>query len=764
MISFLAAAAAGDAPPAEGSAPSAPAYETVVTATTPLHGSRLPRDRIPANVQTVTGAAIAAQHTPDLPQYMNDALGSVHVNDVQENPLVPDLQYRGFLASPLLGAPQGLSVYLDGARLNAPFGDTVNWDLIPTAAISSLNLMPGSNPIFGLNTLGGALSIETKTGFSDPGADARLSLGSFGRRLIDFGVGAHGERFATFAAAALYGDDGWRQHSPSQTMNAFVSESYRRGPTTADLALLGADTTLNGNGPAPEALLAADRTAVFTYPDRVANRLFMALLRGERALPHGLRLSALGYYRAMRTATVNSDQRAWSACTTAPGTLCSVDAAGAEAPVTDATGAPVPFMAGYDAANNATRTVQQSTGAAVQLAAEAPLAGRENHLFVGAVVDEGWFGFRAQSTVATLGADRGVVDAGFLDPLSPVAVDGTVADLGVYATDTFALRSDLFATAAARFNQSWMSLEDLRGGALGGEHDYHRLNPALGLSYQPRAAFGLYAGYSESARVPTPVELTCASPTDPCRLPNAFVADPPLAEVVARTFEAGVRGTIRRDRVTLDYAVAAFRTTNANDILFVSSGAVANQGYFDNVGDTRRQGLEASLIGRQRLGEHGMRLDWTVRYTLMEATFETPFSEASANHPDAVGGVLAVPAGARLPGVPAHLGKLLVSWISGFGLSAGVNVLAQSSQFLRGDEANRLAPVPGYALVDLRAAYQVARPLSVFVLVNNLLDAGYSTFGVLGDPTEVLGPGVTSPRFVSPGPPRALWVGVDLRY
>jgi outer membrane receptor protein involved in Fe transport len=719
---------------------------------------------VPANVQSVTGEAIAGQHSLDLAEFMNDALGSVHVNDVQESPLLPDLQYRGFVASPLLGAAEGLSVYLDGARLNAPFGDTVNWDLIPTAAISSVNLMPGSNPIFGLNTLGGALSIETKTGFSDPGADARMSLGSFGRRLVGFGVGGHSERFATFVAAELYGDDGWRQHSPSQTMNAFVSTSYRRGPATIDLSLLGADTTLNGNGPTPVQLLALDRTAIFTYPDPVENRLFMAMLRGERILPHALRLSGLATYRATRTATVNGDQRDWSACTADPGALCSVGAAGNEAAVTDAAGNPVPFSPGYDAANNATRTLQQSYSAAGQLAAEAPLAGRENHLFVGAVVDQGRFGFRSQTTVATLAADRGTVDAGFLDPLSPVDVDGVVTNLGVYATDTFALRRDLFVTAAARFNQSWLSLDDLRGGALGGTHDYHRLNPALGVSYQPHPAFGIYAGYSESARVPTPVELTCASPTDPCRLPNAFVTDPPLAEVVARTFEVGLRGLARRGRASFDYALAGFRTANADDILFVNSGAIANQGYFANVGDTRRQGLEASLLARHQLGGRGMRVDWVVRYTLMEATFESPFVVVSANHPDAVAGSLAVPAGARLPGIPTHVAKLLVGWISGFGLSAGANVVINSSQFLRGDEANLLAPVPGYVVVNLRAAYQVAGPLSLFVLVNNLLDAGYATFGVLGDPSEVLGPAYTSPRFVSPGQPRTLWVGVDLRY
>ncbi|HEX2659365.1 MAG TPA: Plug domain-containing protein, partial [Polyangia bacterium] len=144
-------------------------HETVITAPAPLHGSRVPRDRVAANVQTVTADALAESQALDLSHYLEERSGSVSVNNVQGNPLQPDLEYRGFVSSPLLGTPQGLSVYLDGVRLNEPFVDTVNWDVIPTGAIRSVNLMPGSNPLFGPNTLGGALSIETKTGFSDPG-------------------------------------------------------------------------------------------------------------------------------------------------------------------------------------------------------------------------------------------------------------------------------------------------------------------------------------------------------------------------------------------------------------------------------------------------------------------------------------------------------------------------------------------------------------------------------------------------------------------
>src|SRR6187455_427940 len=242
------------------------AGETVVTATTPLHGSGLPRDHVPANVQTVTADAIAARDSLDLADYMLDALGSVSGNQVQQNPLQPDLQYRGFLASPLLGAPQGMSVYIDGVRLNEPFGDTLSWDLIPTEAIRSANLMPGSNPLYGLNTLGGALSLETKTGFSDPGAEVHLLGGSFGRRLLDVGIGGHGQRWGVFAAGRYFGEEGWRPFSPSRTASAFVATTYRNGATSAELALAAADSTLTGNGPAPRQLLALDRRAIFTHP------------------------------------------------------------------------------------------------------------------------------------------------------------------------------------------------------------------------------------------------------------------------------------------------------------------------------------------------------------------------------------------------------------------------------------------------------------------------------------------------------------------
>jgi len=744
--------------------PEPPRYETVVTATTPLHGSGLPREEVPANVQTVTAAQLAAQHSLDLSAYLGDAVGSVHVNDVQNSPLQPDLQYRGFLASPLLGAPQGLSMYLDGVRLNEPFGDTINWDLIPANAIGSVNVVPGSNPIFGLNTLGGAISIETKNGFSDDGVEGSLLYGSWGRKLARASGGAHGEKLGVFAAAQVLDETGWRQRSPTSAEQAFLSASYRNQGRSVDLTLLAANTRLTGNGPVPEQLLTADRRAVFTYPDTTKNRLFMAVLRGERPLVSQMTLSGTAYLRTNRTQSLNGDQRDWSACTAMPGVLCSTDDAGAERPVLDGNGNPVGFSDAYNAALNRTDTRQTSFGASAQLAVGGPIATHENHLFVGATADQGRIRFRAQSTVGSLTGDRGTTDLGFLDPTSPVAVDSVVNDLGIYASDTLALLPHLYLSASARLNLSSLSLRDQLGGDLTGDHSFQRINPAGGLSYQPRAWLGGYFGYSESSRSPTAIELTCANPTDPCRLPNAFVSDPPLEQVVARTFELGVRGALRRSTGTVRYDLTAFRTTNADDILFISSGAVANQGYFANVGDTRRQGIEAGVSGRRRLGGRGADLDWAIYYTFTDATFETAFFAPSATHPDAVNGSIAVPAGSHIPSIPAHSGKVVVGWSSPIGVSAGLNVVANSSQYLRGDEANLLAPVPGFVVVGARIGYQIAQPVGIVLLISNLFDARYSTFGVLGDAAGVLGPSYDSPRFLGPGGPRAAWLELDLRY
>src|SRR5664279_2365197 len=152
-----------------------------VVGVTPVAGTDIAIAKLPYNVQSADDDAITRSQTLDLSDFMNRHLAGVSINQAAANPLQPDLQFRGFTATPLLGGSEGISVYLDGVRVNEVFGDTINWDLIPEAAIERMSLLSGSNPVFGLNTLGGAISIQTKSGFSDPGTRAEFYGGSFGR-------------------------------------------------------------------------------------------------------------------------------------------------------------------------------------------------------------------------------------------------------------------------------------------------------------------------------------------------------------------------------------------------------------------------------------------------------------------------------------------------------------------------------------------------------------------------------------------------------
>ena len=166
----------------------------------------------------------------ELSDFLNRRLQGVHINENQGNPFQPDVNYRGYTASPLLGTPEGISVYLDGVRQNQPFGDIVAWDLIPKIAISEMALMPGSNPLFGLNTLGGAISIQTKDGYSQPGGSLQLSGGSFGSRAGEFEYGgSNAAGLNWYTAGNLFREDGWRQFSPSEVRQAFGNFGWVHG-------------------------------------------------------------------------------------------------------------------------------------------------------------------------------------------------------------------------------------------------------------------------------------------------------------------------------------------------------------------------------------------------------------------------------------------------------------------------------------------------------------------------------------------------------
>lgn len=246
----------------------------------PTPGLALTKEEIPGNVQSITDKDIKEAHSLSLTDLMNSKLQSVNVNDYQSNPFQMDVTYRGFTASPQLGTSQGLSVFLDGTRINEPFGDVVNWDMIPMNALAGFDVIPGSNPIFGLGTLGGAISMKTKSGFDDPNVEADILAGSFGRKQLQASGGWNNGAVAAFGAINLFLEDGWRQNSPSKVNQAFGKLEWRNDKLSLALSTLGVTNKLTGNGTVPQELYNEDPTAVFTSPDETRNRLLQFQLAG----------------------------------------------------------------------------------------------------------------------------------------------------------------------------------------------------------------------------------------------------------------------------------------------------------------------------------------------------------------------------------------------------------------------------------------------------------------------------------------------------
>jgi iron complex outermembrane receptor protein len=720
-------------PPADPAAqtPAAVAVaETVdVIAVTPLHGSGLPRFFIPAHVQVITPGR-AADGSTDLGAVLTRGTATLHASEVQGGSFQPDVLYRGFGGSPLLGASEGLAVYLDGVRANEPFGDIVNWDSLPPGAIANINVMAGSSPLFGLNALGGAVSVRTRDGFAARGGRVSLSAGAFERYRGDGEIGGRREGLAGFVAGSFLDEQGWRDYSPSALRRGFGKGSWRSGTAAADVALTLASNDLVGNGTAPERLLAERRSAVFTHPDRTDNDLAAFTARVDRFATPTLRIETMAYLRRARIATLNGD-------------------AADDDDDDDDDGEPA-----YDAALNRSRTASGSGGATAQLVWTRPWWGRANHAIAGVGFDAASTDFTFLSEYGFLSSTRQAIGAGVFDADSAVALDADTRIASAFLTDTLDVASRVHVTGSARANWATVRLRDRLGVELNGDHAFARLNPSLGVTVDVSASVNVFASWSQSSRVPTPVELTCADPDDPCRLPNAFVSDPPLDQPVARTWEAGARGGSGR----ASWSLALFSTAVDDDLIFVSSGRVRGSGHFENIERTDRRGLEAT--GEWRAG----RVTVSGTYSYQQAEYGASLEVLSPFHPDAPDGALLVQAGDALPGVPAHVGRLGVS----ARVSAAIDVAAawrgQSSQFVRGDEANLLAPVPAFSIVDAQARWRLGRRVAVLGQITNMFAAGYATFGMLGD-ASLLGEAYEDePRFVSPGAPRAAWVGVEISF
>jgi iron complex outermembrane recepter protein len=470
---------------------------------------------------------------------------------------------------------------------------------------------------------------------------------------------------------------------------------------------------------------------------------------GEKTASPNITLRGNLYVRASDIDTLNGDDSDFAECAATPGFVCEEEDGG-ETLVLDENGLPV---AADDAliggAVNRTSTEQDGLGLGLQADFTGDLGGRENRFTIGVAHDEADVEFGASTELGALDATRQAVGGGVFVGERFTGLETSTSSTGFYLSNTFTFGERTALTVSGRYNRTHVVLEDQIDDALDGDHTFERFNPAVGLTVAGEGST-FYVGYSEANRTPSPVELTCADEDDPCRLPNAFLADPPLEQVVAKTYEAGLRG----DWSGGGWHAGVFRTTNDDDILFISAGALTNEGFFDNVGETRRDGFEANLTGAA-----GERITWSLDYTYLDATFRESFAVISPNHPEAVAGEIAVESGDRLPLIPQQLLKAGVRFAATGALTFGADVLASSGAFFRGDEGNLLDELDGYSVVGLRAEYRLSERASVFASIDNVLDEEYETFGLFGQADEVLGDEFDEPYFVGPGAPRAAWVG-----
>ncbi|HEX2889341.1 TonB-dependent receptor [Vineibacter terrae] len=780
----LAQAPAPHTPPAGSPpAPATPAPtlpDIVVIGSTPMLGSGIARDKVPGasyvlkrEDMRITGGV------PNLLDALDARVGGISLNQAQNNPFQPNLLFRGFEASPLAGNAQGLAVYVNGVRFNQPFGDTVNWDLIPSMAIDRVEIQ-GSNPVYGLNALGGAVAVQLKNGFTYQGAEYEVMGGSFGRVTGAFQMGKQFDGFAIYVAGSGLHESGWRDFSPSTLRQFYGDLGWRGSKGQVNLSVLAANNSLVGNGTAPVELLAADRNSVFTHPDKTKNKYLRVSLAGRYEINDEISLDANAYYSRFSHRTKNGDASEAEACEDDQSQLCLEE----DGPrLRDRSGNVIPnylvspflsipaFADRFDeggpyAQLNRTNTNTEGFGAALQLTHQGQLFGRSNRFIVGASYDGGRTRFKASSELGGLTLDRGVAGSGLIisqpdGSVTPVSVRASNDYFGIYMSDVLDVTDALSLTLGGRFNVAKIQLRDQIGTSLNGNHTFTRFNPAAGVTYKVTPGISVYAGYAEASRAPTPAELSCADPAAPCSLTNFFVGDPPLKQVVARTMEAGVRGQFKvLDTARVTWNLGLFRTNTDDDIMFVSS-PIVGRAFFQNVGATRRQGLEAGAEIR------GKRWAAFVDYAFTDATFRKALTMNSPENPAADDdGTIQVRRGDRLPGVPAHTLK--------FGGAVGVTEAWKvgmtgqfaSGRYLVGDEANLNRKTGSYVVVGLNTSYDITPNIQVFGLITNLFNAKYATFGTFSPTSSVPmteAPNATDPRSLSPGMPRAFYAGLRIR-
>jgi outer membrane receptor protein involved in Fe transport len=744
-------------------APSARLYPT-----TPLAGGDIEADKTPASVNVVDADQIKQTGSLNITDALMKNVPGININEVAGNPFQPDVQFRGFVASPVSGTPQGLAVYQNGVRINEAFGDTVNWDLIPTAAIQSVSVVT-NNPAFGLNALGGAVDVQMKNGFNYHGAEIDIMGGSYGRVQSSLQWGKQVDDFSVYGALEGLHDDGFRNFSPSDVRRFYGDIGARNDQAEFHINMGVADNDFGAAGTVPAELLQQFWGATYTTPQTTNNKAAYVNLTGKVEVSPTWTIDGVAHVRIFDQNTQDGNPTGAQPCAD-PTLLCFGDSS---TPANGLNGTQLanPFdPSAVLGENDRTSTYTTSTGFSLQATNTDQLFGHNNHFVVGTSYDYSTTHFMASAELGTFGPNFVLSGSGIFlgqsgSPVSdgPVDLRTTNQYTGLYALDTFDVTNRLSITGGGRFNVANIDLQDQLGTALNGSDTYTRFNPIVGSTYKITSGLTAYAGYSEANRAPTPLELGCANPAQPCIIASFLVSDPPLQQVVSRTWEAGFRGTGETDIGTVAWKLGGFRATNSNDILDIPSPVLQGFGFFQNVGSTRRQGIEAEVSLKSN------KLQVSASYTFIDARFLNALQLAS-NSPfaDENGNIQVMP-GNQLPEVPRNRLKANIDYALTDAFKVGGDMIFVSSQYFVGDDSNQFMKLPSYAVFNLHASYQITKNVQIYARADNIFNNLYATYGTFFE-TGALpnfangGAPFTDPRSLSPAQPRSFYTGMKVTF
>ena len=648
---------------------------------------------VPARVSVLSRADVRSRR----PRLLSDALArgpGVSLYDDLGSASKPTLVTRGFTASPVVGLPQGVSIFLDGVPVNEPDAGQVNFDLLPLEHIERIEFLSGTASLLGPHSLGGAVNLMTRHGEGDRGGELELVAGSHDHYAATVSHGGRGPKGWSYYAGGGYSTEGgWRQLTGARQLHGLVNIGRLGAQRGVRLQAFAANGNAETAGSLPLTVYRVRPDSNLSAGDfedidqlHVALSAYRPIGRG-----HG---AGVVYFRSSAAERFNVNQ--------------------------------------VDDPDVRSFSDNRSVGGSADWRSAFTLGPGTLGLRVGA-------GGSMHGTRVRIHAER-------IDPGLTTDIESPIGKLDAYSLADF-VQGRVTISGGARYDVVRIPFRNRLDATRDTTSVFHRLSPRTGISIALGGAGSVYASAGQSFRAPAIIELACADPNEPCPLPFALGDDPPLDPVVATTIEVGARW----DTDAVELSASGYRTEVRDDVfLFPYDDANAPSGstidgFFANIAKTRREGIELGARGTVE------RLDLYGSYAWTRATFQVNDIEIFSIREEA-GGENEVEKGDRLPLVPTHTAALGADVDLPRRMSLGVEGRYTGDRVLRGDEANDEPSLDGYWLADARLGVAFGA-WELRAIVRNLLDTGHATFGTFNINQ---GAGDVLERFLTPGAPRTL--------